>query len=494
MASIFKRKRKVRLDSGKAVVRQSRKYYTRLAGADGIKRTIPLYTDKTASEQRAAQLQKEFELADAGVVDRYREHRQKPLVEHLGDFENSLSAKRNTLKHAKQVASRVRRIVKGCKFVHWPDIQASKVEGFLADLQKSGSISAQTFNHYLKAAKEFTAWMVQDGRASESPLKHLKSRAIKKVVDEVHPRRVLEVDELRLLLETARSGPLRFGMTGLERYLCYRVAAETGLRANELRSLRVASFDLKNHTVEVSAGFTKNRREAIIPLRPDTAAELDQLMSGKMPEVQVFKVPEKAYKMMQADLADAGIPYVVDGLYFDFHALRHQTGTLLAASGVHPRIAQSIMRHSDVNLTLSRYSHTLTGQEAEAVKKMPDLSTSGKKRETATGTNGRGCDTPGDGAEPLTPKWTPKLTPTAFSECDWLSSGVNLISAESERAGGLKRLQEGRLGSKKESLSSGDIDEKGIRLARLERATFGSVDRRSIQLSYRRFTNQPPGI
>jgi hypothetical protein len=29
--------------------------------------------------------------------------------------------------------------------------------------------------------------------------------------------------------------------------------------------------------------------------------------------------------MLQADLADTGIPYVVDGLYFDFHLLRHQT-------------------------------------------------------------------------------------------------------------------------------------------------------------------------
>jgi integrase len=134
-------------------------------------------------------------------------------------------------------------------------------------------------------------------------------------------------------------------MTGFERYLCYRVAAETGLRAKELRSLSVASFDLKNQTVEVSGEYTKNRHEATVSLRPDTGAELEQLISDKMPQVQVFKVPEKAYKMIQADLADAKIPYVVDGLYFDFHALRHQTGTLLAASGVHPKIAQSIMRH-----------------------------------------------------------------------------------------------------------------------------------------------------
>ena len=70
MASVFKRKRKVKLDNGKTVVRQSQKYYTRLVDADGIKRTIPLFCDKTASQQQAAQLQKEIELARAGVVDR----------------------------------------------------------------------------------------------------------------------------------------------------------------------------------------------------------------------------------------------------------------------------------------------------------------------------------------------------------------------------------------------------------------------------------------
>ncbi|MBN1974624.1 MAG: hypothetical protein JW787_13375 [Sedimentisphaerales bacterium] len=36
MASIFKRKRKVKLDNGKIVVRQSQKYYTRLTDTDGI--------------------------------------------------------------------------------------------------------------------------------------------------------------------------------------------------------------------------------------------------------------------------------------------------------------------------------------------------------------------------------------------------------------------------------------------------------------------------
>jgi hypothetical protein len=79
--------------------------------------------------------------------------------------------------------------------------------------------------------------------------------------------------------------------------------------------------------------------------------------------------------MIKADEADAGIPYVDDeGRYADFHALRHTTASWLAANNVHPKIAQSIMRHSDINLTMSRYTHVFTDQEAEAVARFPDLS------------------------------------------------------------------------------------------------------------------------
>jgi integrase len=132
----------------------------------------------------------------------------------------------------------------------------------------------------------------------------------------------------------------------------------------------------------------------VLPLRQDTAVELRQFFIGRLPHVKAFdgrykRLTDKTAKMLRADLEDAGIPYVDDGLFFDFHAQRHQTGTLLAAGGTHPKVAQSIMRHSDINLTMSRYTHVLTGQEAKAAESLPDLSTPSKQRAAATGTNGR---------------------------------------------------------------------------------------------------------
>ena len=42
----------------------------------------------------------------------------------------------------------------------------------------------------------------------------------------------------------------------------------------------------------------------------------------------------------------------------DFHTLQRTTGSCLAASGVHPKIAQQIMRHSTINMTMNIYTYT----------------------------------------------------------------------------------------------------------------------------------------
>src|SRR5262249_50709344 len=70
---------------------------------------------------------------------------------------------------------------------------------------------------------------------------------------------------------------------------------------------------------------------------------------------------DRSADMLKGDLAAAGIPYAVDGphglLYADFHALRHSFITLLERSGVSPKTAQELARHSDIRLTMQRYTH-----------------------------------------------------------------------------------------------------------------------------------------
>ncbi len=196
-------------------------------------------------------------------------------------------------------------------------------------------------------------------------------------------------------------------MDGYERALLYRLTVETGLRRKELRSLKVSSFDFENNTVTVVAGYSKRRREDVLPLRDETAADLKAFFAGKTPGAKAFggrykQLTDKTSKMIEADLADAGILYTDDaGRYRDFHALRHTCGSWLAANGVHPKVAQAIMRHSDINLTMSRYTHIFRGQEAAAVAKLPDLTTPDRQSQKATGTDGKCADVRFDLAENL---------------------------------------------------------------------------------------------
>ena len=109
-----------------------------------------------------------------------------------------------------------------------------------------------------------------------------------------------------------------------------------------------------------------------------------------MPSSKAFRVPDKPIDMLRPDLEDANIPYVDDaGRYADFHALRHTTGSFLVASGAHSKVVQSIMRHSDINLTMGRYTHIFRGEESKAVADLPSLSLPSKQklREIATGTD-----------------------------------------------------------------------------------------------------------
>jgi len=296
-------------------------------------------------------------LVDIGVLDKVHAATSKPLAEHVKEFRKSLS--KTTDKHVKIVTRRVERIIKECGFVTWSAIDPYKIDQFIEELLKEG-LEKQTASFYVKAFRQFCHWMVNTGRATNIP----KIQSIKV------PRkfeRAFEFDEFDKLLSTAQSGPIRFGMTGDERYLVYRIAVETGLRRRELNSITPNSIDFKNFKILVKGENTKNGDDAEQNISPETAALLKEHIKGKKPDVKLFNIPDKSAKMIQADCQAAGIKVENNRGKLKFHSLRHTCGTFLADKGLHPKIIQDIMRHADINLTMSRYTHTLRGRKAAAV-------------------------------------------------------------------------------------------------------------------------------
>ena len=66
-------------------------------------------------------------------------------------------------------------------------------------------------------------------------------------------------------------------------------------------------------------------------------------------------------------------PESANGEVADFHALRHTFITLLASSGVHPKVAQQLARCSTITLTMDRYSHSRLVDLNSAVENLPSL-------------------------------------------------------------------------------------------------------------------------
>jgi hypothetical protein len=117
------------------VKEKSAKWYGRVPGAT---KPVPLCENKSAAQMMLNELAKKAELAKAGISDPYEQHRRRPLLEHLADFEAYLVAKGNTLKQAKQVASRARRVLTDCRFVFMDDLSASRTLEYLAGLRENG--------------------------------------------------------------------------------------------------------------------------------------------------------------------------------------------------------------------------------------------------------------------------------------------------------------------------------------------------------------------
>jgi len=60
-----------------------------------------------------------------------------------------------------------------------------------------------------------------------------------------------------------------------------------------------------------------------------------------------------------------------DGLYADFHSLRHRFITGLARAGVSPKMAQTLARHSDIRLALGVYTHVELPDQTAAIESLP---------------------------------------------------------------------------------------------------------------------------
>jgi len=195
--------------------------------------------------------------------------------------------------------------------------------------------------------------------------------------------------------------------------LLYAIAIQTGLRAGELASLTRGRLFLNNDPpfVTCKAGNTNNKQDARLYLQRDVADLLAAHVTTKAPGAAVFAMPIKTSRMFKDDLADARRAWLDaargpedrlrreqsdflaavnhEGEVADFHCLRHTCGAWLAQAGNHPKVVQTVMRHSAITLTMDTYGHLFPRQEADAVASLPGMLGGHPAAQVATGTDNR---------------------------------------------------------------------------------------------------------
>ncbi len=398
MASLYKKPVKL-IDpkTGQKVTTRSKKWWGRYKDENGKERRIPLAADKAAAQAMLNELIKKVERRIAGIVDQFDEHRKRPIRDHLTDFERHLKSKGVSSQQVQLVTCRVGRIIEGSKTAFIGDLSASRVQAFLKQLREQGK-SIQTSNHYLRAIKQFSRWLVRDRRSHDDPLAHVAMQNV--AMDRRHDRRPLSEPEFAAVLRAADSGPIVRRMRGPDRAMLYRVAAYTGLRASELASLRPESFNFESDlpTVTVQAAYSKHRRTDVLPLHQSLVGLLRLWLKDRPAGEPVWPGNwargKQAGAMLKQDLGAAGIAYVDEnGLYADFHALRYTFITNMVKAGVSPKAAQSLARHSTIDLTMNVYTSLTVHDQASAIAALPpirDLSepVSQANEMQATGTDG----------------------------------------------------------------------------------------------------------
>ncbi len=194
--------------------------------------------------------------------------------------------------------------------------------------------------------------------------------------------RVLTPEQVSALLTAARMD--RF-------YALYVLAVTTGLRQGELLGLQWADIDFDHavlrvrNTLHEMAGHlwldepktARGRRTVDLPACAVLALREHRARMLVKRDVQEFVFcdtqggPVRKSNLVRRSflplLKRAGLPRI------RFHDLRHTAATLLLLEGVHPKVVQERLGHSQISITLDIYSHVLPSMGRDAANKLDAL-------------------------------------------------------------------------------------------------------------------------
>ena len=331
MASVFKRSRWV--DSQGRRARRicparfvESRFYTVQVFLDGKPRLVKGYTDRKASEQFGAKLERDKARGEQGLIDPFKKHRRRKLSEHVADWITELRQLGRDDMYIAPCKARMERLAEECgwnaladisadSFIQWRETATSNADHNRKEPDQNSSramLSPRAKNHYFATLRTFCLWCVKRKRMGGNPVSDVEK--VDETADVRRQRRALSADELSRLLD-AVPDHYRLG---------YQMLMATGLRCAELLALRWEDVRLNapHPFIQLRAEVTKSKRADGLPLRADLADLLRKAKGDADESAAVVKALPRI-PTHKSYLAAAGIPFVDDrGRRADLHALR----------------------------------------------------------------------------------------------------------------------------------------------------------------------------
>jgi integrase len=208
--------------------------------------------------------------------------------------------------------------------------------------------------------------------------------------DAIDPPRVpkrqiapLTTEQVQTFLEAAKGDRL---------YALNVVAIGTGMRLGEIFGLQWPDVDLKGRAINVRSTLIEINGKLTLaePKTPKSRRRIDlpQFVVDALTKHRVQSVREGFAKEPWVFCNSTGGPLrrthfhvnhfkplldAADLPAIRFHDLRHTSATLLLAAGVHPKVVQERLGHSQIGITLDTYSHVVPTMQLEAATKLDDM-------------------------------------------------------------------------------------------------------------------------
>jgi site-specific recombinase XerD len=245
------------------------------------------------------------------------------------------------------------------------EIRAEDIREYLQRLQMGRHYKSTTLSRVIASIRVFFEFCVRRGLLEASPAAHFHNPKKPKNL----PVFLVE-GELKKLLEA----PDQSDWKGVRDYALMLTFAFTGLRLQELVSLKVDDVDFERKTLRV---FGKGSKERMVPMNDAVCEALSRYLS-----VRIFTETDALflnYKLQR--LSPRGIEKLVGqhviraGITkrkISPHKLRHTFATLLHHNGVDVLDIQSLLGHASITST-QIYTHTSSSRLAGAVAKLDSI-------------------------------------------------------------------------------------------------------------------------